>query len=149
MNVETYLAKLNALNPLSVGLQSYLKTIAEIIICQKGQKLYTSETASYFFPLLLSGAVKINCFACKNRIGLLQELTYSPNDFVNHLCCLGAFSEHKFYLEIMEDCEIMGISEKHYASILKHFPDAYKLGLKFSELHYMHLLNIINDNKHL
>ncbi|MFC3560191.1 cyclic nucleotide-binding domain-containing protein [Pedobacter jamesrossensis] len=140
MNVQNYLENLNALNPLSPGLRAYFDTIAETIAYKKGQKMSLAEKGRYFFPFLASGAIKLYAKVGENsQKG--NSFTYSPSEFLYHIVSPMEDPNNKFYWDILEDVEIIAISEKHYSSILKHFFDAYKLNLEFTQMHFNSLLN--------
>jgi len=145
MNVENYSQKLNAFHSLSPGLTAYISTIAIRTAYKDGHTVFLTREDYNFYPLIESGSLRLMAIDKDNDEEIVIR-TYNAGEFLYHFPNVLPRSRFELYVEFLEDSFVVAISEKHYANLMKLFPDAYLLNLSYTAWHLNIQLELLFGN---
>jgi|GEM_PF-2047732 len=153
MPVQNYIDYLEQLNPLSIGLKTYLKmslTEHKFIV---GEKILLKDSGIYSMPFLVSGCVRVGATDHESEKETTLFFFYA-GEFIMPLPHFSQAASFDIFVEFLAAAEVLDFESKHNKVLFKIFPEMLTISKKLHTIQYSAFMahlekrNILKGEQH-
>ncbi|SER30322.1 Crp/Fnr family transcriptional regulator [Pedobacter rhizosphaerae] len=145
MNIKNYITRFGSLHQLPIGLESYLQIALKAIRFKKRQKISLAIPPELFLGFLERGTLRLYQIDPETHQEHTLEFLRSGH-FLPPSLEFGIPDGKSLYLQALEDCELLAISEQHFRYLAKIFEECT---LIYQLLSNQHLMRQFQHNQQL
>ena len=140
MESKHYIDPLNQIEPLSIGLKTYLGMTLSNKQFNQGERIAVEHIKNFCLPYLSIGCIRL---AAKDMDSFKESTLFFfyPGDFLMPLPFLEKADSYDIFIEFMEASELLDFDNKQLPMLLKIFPEMSVILSKLHARQYNSLLD--------